>query len=142
MASPTCSGVLRGLRSIVHAHCMVDAYEGRLRICRRYIPYVDRLTELERRRTVERLQRTLTEISQLVTHRAMQIGQVVGGSIGGLASAGLNFGMGVGSGFYDSARVSRIPMRHFTPQRVQDIEDSQVRDNVLETLTGDADTIR
>ena len=94
-----------GCNHLVHAHCMVDAYEGRLRICRRCIPYVDSLTEFERRRTIERLQRTLTERSQVVTHRAMQIGQVVGGSIGGLASAGFNLGVGMSSGLYSSARV-------------------------------------
>ena len=84
----------------------------------------------------------MTEDSQALTHRALQIGQVVGGSIGGLASVGLNFGMGVGSGVYDSARALRIPMRHFTPQRVQYIEDSQLRDNVLEMRAGGAEIIR
>ena len=121
---------------------MVDAYEGRVRICRRCIPYIDRLTESERGKAIERLQRTLTERSHMVTHRAMQIGQVVGGSIGGLASAGFNLGVGVSSGLYSSARVLGTPMRHFMSQRVQDIEDSQVRGNTSEVRVGDAEIIR
>ena len=121
---------------------MIDAYEGQLRVCRKCISQVDHMTELERRRTVERFQRTVMERSQLLTHRAMQIGQVVGGSIGGLATAGLNFGVGVGSGVYDSARALTMPMRHIMPQRVQDIEDSQLGDNVQETRAGYAEIIR
>ena len=55
---------------------------------------IDHLNELERAREIGRLQRNVTEGSQALTHRALQIGQVVGGSIGGLASVGLNFGVG------------------------------------------------
>ena len=99
----------------VHGHCMVDAYEGRVRICRRCIPYIDRLTESERGQAIDRLQRALTERSRMVTHRAMQIGQVVGGGIGGLASAGINLGVGVGSGLYSSARELGAPMMWSSP---------------------------
>ena len=87
-----------GCSQIVHAHCMVEAYAGQVIVCRKCILQVDHMTELERRRAVDRLQRNVTERSQVLTHRALQFGQVVGGSIGGLATVGLNFGVGVSSG--------------------------------------------
>ena len=108
---------------------MVDAYEGRVRICRRCIPYIDRLTESERGQAIDRLQRALTERSRMVTHRAMQIGQVVGGGIGGLASAGINLGVGVGSGLYSSSREFGAPMMQLMSQRTPAIEDSEARGN-------------
>ena len=84
----------------------------------------------------------MTEGSQALTHSALQIGQAVGGSIGGLAAVGLSFGVGVSGGVYGSARALTMPMRHLMPQRVQGIEDSQLRDNVQETRAGDAEIIR
>ena len=113
-----------------------------MRFCKKCILQIDRMNELERARAIGRLQRNVTEGSQALTHRALQIGQAVGGSIGGLAAAGLNFGVGVSGGVYGSARALTMPMRHLMPQRVQGIEDSQVRDNVQETRGSDAERIR
>ena len=119
-----------GCSQIVYAHCMVEAYGGQVRLCKKCILQTNHMYELTRAREFGRLQSNVTEGSQTITHRALQIGQVVGGSIGGLAAVGLNFGVGVSSGVCGSARALTTPLRHVLPQRVQGIEDSQLRDSV------------
>ena len=50
-----------GCSQIVHAHCMVEAYRGQLRLCKKCILQTDHMYELARARECARLQRSVTD---------------------------------------------------------------------------------
>ena len=97
-----------------------------MKLCKRCILQTDHMYELARTRECAHQQRNVTEESQAVAHRVLQVGQAVEGGIGGLAAVGMNSGVGVGNEVCDSARVLTTPARHELPQRVHKFGNTSV----------------